>query len=78
VIQRGSTGTRFLLEGRFTLCLCPLIFPYFTYRTQSAGIAQRYSARLQPGRSGGSSPGRDWQFFSSPERLWEPTQPPIQ
>jgi hypothetical protein len=30
---------------------------------------------------GGSSPDRDWEFFSSPPRpdqLWRPTQPPIQ
>jgi hypothetical protein len=30
---------------------------------------------------GGSSPGKSWEFFSSPpqpERLWHPTRPPIQ
>jgi len=30
---------------------------------------------------GGSRPGRSWEFFSSPpgpDRLWGPTQPPIQ
>jgi hypothetical protein len=44
--------------------------------TGLAGKAQWYSARLRAGRSGGSSPGRGKEFFSSsPPR---PTQPPIQ
>jgi hypothetical protein len=38
-------------------------------------IAQWYSAGLRAGRSGGSSPGRGWEFFSSPPRpglFWGP------
>jgi hypothetical protein len=38
-------------------------------------IAQRYCAGLRARWSGGSSPGRGWEFFSSPprpDRLWGP------
>jgi hypothetical protein len=49
---------------------------YFVLILRSgAGIAQWYSSGLRAGWSGGSSPGRGWEFFSSPprpDRLWSP------
>jgi hypothetical protein len=49
--------------------------------SRGAGIAQWYSTGLQTGWSGGSSPGKGWEFFSSPPHsrpALGPEQPPIQ
>jgi hypothetical protein len=49
-----------------------------TKKLTGAGIAQWYSAGLRAGWSGGSSPGRGWEFISSPprpDRLWGSPSP---
>jgi hypothetical protein len=55
----------------------PVLINITMYSEEYIGacIAQWYSAGLRAGWSGGSSPGRGWEFFSSPprpERLWGP------
>jgi hypothetical protein len=55
------------------LCVSAIFFFFWICCAQwEARIAQWYSAGLRAGWSGGSSPGRGWKCFSSPDRLWGP------
>jgi hypothetical protein len=53
------------------VCVCVCVF------SRDSSVVQRWATDWM---IGGSSPGRDWEFFSLPprsDRLWGPSQPPI-